>query len=109
DIALGRRDCCSREPFCYDARALSGRAGGNRVAAQVAFVIAVADARRELSQVAVTDGLAAHRTEGLRLRYPAIHHIELHCPPPNEKQGIVVDETGHMSATTYAMRRQSHR
>src|SRR5262245_56270014 len=71
------------------ARALSGRAGGSRVATHVAFVIAVADARRELSQVALADRLAAHRTEGLRLGCPAIHQHELHCPPPNEKQNTV--------------------
>src|SRR5262249_43848040 len=70
-------------------RALPGRPGGSLVVTRVALVTAVAGARREVRQVAFGDRLAAHRTEGLRLGYSAVHHDKLHCPPPNEKQNTV--------------------
>ena len=51
----------------------------------VAFVIAVEDKCRKLSQVTLLDWLTAQRTARLRARCSAVHEDEFHVPPPNEK------------------------
>jgi len=60
--------------------------------AGVAFVIAVAEPRPDLSQIARRDRLAAGRADGLRAGCPAVDQDEFHVEPPNAKQNTVSDE-----------------
>ena len=60
--------------------------------AGVAFVIAVAEPRPDLSQIARRDRLAAGRADGLRAGCPAVDQDEFHVEPPNAKQYTVSDE-----------------
>jgi len=64
-------------------------ASRNLGATQIAPVIAVADARRELSQVAIANRLTARGAGGLRAWCSAAHEHEFHVPPPKEKQNTV--------------------
>jgi hypothetical protein len=48
----------------------------------IAIVIAVDEVRPDFSQVACSNWLIAHQTEGLRTGRPAIHHDESHVTPP---------------------------
>ena len=59
---------------------------------RVAIVIAVDEVRPDLSQVACSDRLIAHHTDGVRAGPPAIHQYEFHVAPPNAKQNTVSDE-----------------
>ena len=57
--------------------------------AGVAFVIAVAEPRPDLSQIARRDRLAAGRADGLRAGCPAVDQDEFQVAPPNAKQYTV--------------------
>jgi hypothetical protein len=54
--------------------------------AGVAFVIAIAEPRRDLSQIARPDRFAAGHTDGLRAGRPAIDQDEFHVEPPKAKR-----------------------
>jgi hypothetical protein len=60
--------------------------------AGVAFAIAVAESRFDLSQITRRDRLAAGHADGLRAGCPAIDQDEFHVEPPNAKQYTVSDE-----------------
>lgn len=60
--------------------------------AGVAFVIAIAEPRPDLSQIARRDPLAAGHADGLRAGCPVIDQDEFHVEPPNAKQYTVSDE-----------------
>jgi len=64
---------------------------GNVTAIAVALEIAVGEPRCGFSQVALSDWLAAQRTERWWSGCPVIHQDEFHVPPPNEKPIILVD------------------
>ena len=61
---------------------------------RVAILVAVDEARSEFSQVARSDRLIAHHTQGSQARHPPIHQDESHVAPPNVKQNTVSDGWG---------------
>jgi hypothetical protein len=58
----------------------------------VAFVVAVAEPRPDLPQIARRDRPEAGHADGLRAGCPAIDQDEFHDEPPNAKQYTVSDE-----------------
>ena len=58
---------------------------GSFAVIDVALVIAVAELRRDIAQVALPDWLTAQRTERLRAGCPAIHQDEFHVASPDAK------------------------
>jgi hypothetical protein len=58
-------------------------------ASRVAIVIAVDEVRSDFSQVARSDRLIAHHTQGSRTGLSAIYQDESHVAPPNVKQNTV--------------------
>src|SRR5262245_18453367 len=71
------------------SRLLPRHADGDLVVLGEAFLIAVAETCRQLTEIALPDRFAAQRTEGWRVERPAIHQDEDHMPPPREKQNTV--------------------
>lgn len=57
----------------------------------VAIVITVSESRSDFPQVACSDRLGAHHTEGLPAGRPSVHQYESHVAPPNAKQNTVSD------------------
>jgi hypothetical protein len=55
----------------------------------VAIVIAIDEVRSDFSQVARSDWLIAHHTQGSRTGLSAIYQDESHVAPPNVKQNTI--------------------
>ena len=58
---------------------------------RVAIVITVSEVRPDFAQVACSDRLIAHHTEGLPAGWPSVHQYESHVATPNAKQNTVSD------------------
>ena len=58
---------------------------------RVAIVITVDEVRPDFPQVACSDRLIAHHTEGLSAGRPPVHQYESHVAPPNAKQNTASD------------------